>query len=103
MYPVRAFLLCHPCGCKPYHWYWRNRCSDFQRATEAAHGMTFEMAQHNHEIVIEQILAYDIFLRRWEPAGTGMEVSKFIHDVNSADGVETMIFDSLAMVGRLLT
>ena len=74
-----------------------------ESSSESAHRVPFEVAQNDHEIIVQHILAYNVVLE--DQGSCRNRYGDFpvtVHQVNSSDLVEPVIFDGLVMFGRVL-
>ena len=64
--------------------------------------MSFEVGEVDHEVIVGQMLSYDVVFLVLLILDGNAYFPKLIHQVNSKDGVEAVIVDCLPMLLRIL-
>ena len=67
-------------------------------AAEAAHGVSLEVGQVDHEVVVSQMLAHDVILQMFLVADGNAYLAELVHQVDGEDGVEAVFVDGLPRV-----
>ena len=70
---------------------------------EAPHGMSLEVGEVDHEVVVGKVLAHDIVFQVFLVLNGDADVVELIHDVHGEDAVEAMVMNRLPMFLGILT
>ena len=69
-----------------------------QHTAEAAHGMSLEVGQVDHEIVVLKVRAYDVVLNMLRVFDRQLHFAFLVHDVNGGDVVVAAFGDGLTVL-----
>ena len=71
-----------------------------QRSAVATHGMSLEVVEGNHEVVVGHVASHDVVLDMCGVHHGDTYLALFVHDVHPEQGLEAVAFDNLPVVGR---
>ena len=71
----------------------------FQRAAEARHGVALKMGQHQHGVVIFQVLAYKVLLDALAAGDRQGHLPMLIHQVTGSNGCKAMFLHRFPVGG----
>lgn len=74
---------------------------DFEHASEAAHLMSFEMGEINHEVIIGKMAPDKIILKVCCITHGQQDASFLVHDIDRGNLAIASLFNGTPMVGRV--
>ena len=69
-----------------------------EHATETTHGMSLEVCEVDHEVVVGQVLSHDIIFNMCGVVDRNGHIALLVHEVDLEGGQEAMILDGLPML-----
>ena len=69
------------------------------RASETTHSMTLKVSQHQHGVIVDNVLAHSNFFQVEAAVNRQVDKAVFVHDIDRAE-CPAVDFDSFAMAFR---
>ena len=73
-----------------------------EHPSKAAHGVSFEVGKVDHEVVVGEMVTYDVVFQVLLVAHGNTHLSVFVHQVEGSDGVESVSVDGLPVLAHVL-